>query len=677
MGWWFGRFFTGIADTQVDSLDSTFLNGLKPFPLEIPHMRCPTPILGVVALLLVAGTTGQAAAPKEPADLLPAKTLASLEVRNPAAIAREVSQLIRGSHLDDMPTFLGRAKAKLGPQDQMFYGFEMLGASALLFSPEMLSEAARVQGGAIALTGLGKNLEPEIIGFVQSGDSNFFPLYMRAFLSFGPTRIVGEAEGIPLFRQMNYVWEPPAQPGAPPGGNANKYRESGPVMALQPGGLLVFGSSIEAVKDFILRLKGKASTPSLGEVRAYKDAATRFDKAGLFGYLDMNGLTAQMDDLMKNAPPSPITAQWTNLQATMNPKAIRSLTTSLTLHNGSLEWQARLEVDGRHKSPVLALLSEKSSGNHLLAAVPRDTVGVVTMGIDDGARVWANLLAIADAQAKISLVGDMNLPSKMIAQAEGLIGLKIQEEVFARLTGIALSAEGILVLGTVDEETARFLEEKAIPKLISLMAPQNGVPTPKREEIDGQVIHSLDSPVPGSGLAYGRRGKILALSLGMPRETAASLSAASRKKDLLSEERFQASLADKKNPLLLGVGSTRQVLHQLLKSSPSHPAVNPRPIPAPPVGPPPEIKPQDNGAQKALAQLDVILADLPLTLGTLQRQEDALTLEIRQSGLRTVAPRAINLMLETAVELAIRSRPGFIGIGGAAPVVKPVEIEKK
>jgi hypothetical protein len=236
----------------------------------------------LAALTLLVGSGSAFAQIKDVVELLPAETLACLELRQPARLAREVAILVKGSSLEDIPRRLAKKRAEndaergySGPYRQQ----EMLGMLSLFLSPEMLDEAGRTRGGFVALTGFAKDGMPEVVGVLNSS-SNFPVLYMRAFLSFARPRLVGEVEGVPLYREMSYVFRAKANAGgAPP---QPEWRESGPVMAQLPG-LILFGSSVDSLKDVVRRAKGKSSAASLTNLRAFKNAAALRDRPGLCG----------------------------------------------------------------------------------------------------------------------------------------------------------------------------------------------------------------------------------------------------------------------------------------------------------------------------------------------------------------------------------------------------------
>ena len=131
-------------------------------------IRSPWRIAAVLAVLTLAAAAR--AEVKDAAELLPAQTLACVEVRQPERLAREISALVKGSELDDMPAVMAKFREKLG-DNMPFYFFNEAAMMSLLFSPEMINECGRVQGGVVAVTGINKD-GPELVGVVLAGDSN-------------------------------------------------------------------------------------------------------------------------------------------------------------------------------------------------------------------------------------------------------------------------------------------------------------------------------------------------------------------------------------------------------------------------------------------------------------------------------------------------------------------------
>ena len=281
------------------------------------------------------------AAVKDAAELLPAQTLACVEVRQPERLSREIAVLLKGSELEDMPAVMARFRDKLGDNNQQFWMFSEYAAMSLFVSPEMINECGRIQGGIVAVTGVNKD-GPEVVGIVLAGDSNFPTFFLRAMLTADfNVRTVAEVEGVRIYRErrQNFI-AAPAVAGAPP--MPPQWVDQGPFMALLPS-TIILGSSPESVQDVIRRFKGKSTEPSLASVAAYKEAVKQRDKPGFFAYADMAALAGRLDEMGKNL--GPLESQWRAVKAVVNPKAVLSATASLTLQNGVVELKSRVELD--------------------------------------------------------------------------------------------------------------------------------------------------------------------------------------------------------------------------------------------------------------------------------------------------------------------------------------------
>jgi len=251
-------------------------------------MRRHAPWLGAALVLAAAGAAR--AEVKDAADLLPAQTLACVELRQPERLSREVAALVKGSALDDMPAVMAKFREKLGDNDNFWFGS---GATSLtlFLSPELISEAGRIQGAAWAVTGVNAD-GPEMVFVLLAGDSNFPTFVPRTMLVESSYRVAGDAEGVNVYRYRGRVYEPrpnPCVPPAPP-----KFEESGPYIALLPDAFLL-ASSLDGAKDVIRRYKGKNSDPALTSLAAYKAAAKLRDRPGLFGFLDVAALADRLD----------------------------------------------------------------------------------------------------------------------------------------------------------------------------------------------------------------------------------------------------------------------------------------------------------------------------------------------------------------------------------------------
>src|SRR5262249_35851705 len=132
---------------------------------------------------------------KNPAEVLPAKTIAYGELRQPGQLVKEVASLFEGSALGNVPDSL----ARLFEGRERPHRMEDVGAAGLLFAPEVSREVPRMRGAAVALTGMGR-MGPEWVAVLLPGDSNGPPFLLRAFLATGPVRPAGQVEGVQLYQ---------------------------------------------------------------------------------------------------------------------------------------------------------------------------------------------------------------------------------------------------------------------------------------------------------------------------------------------------------------------------------------------------------------------------------------------------------------------------------------------
>jgi hypothetical protein len=637
-------------------------------------------------VVLAVGASGARAQVKEPAELLPASTLASVELRQPARLSRELAALVKGSALEDMPGTMARFRAKQSNPDQMWFLDEVAGF-AMFLAPEMLAEGARLRGGILGLTGLDKEKGPRYVGVVLTGDSNAPGLFYRGAMSFGNVRLAGRCEGVPIYqeRRVTHVYTAPVAPGGAAGVNTRK-EEDGPAMALLPGAL-VFGSSADEVQGVIRRFKGKSGDPSLAGVSAYRKGLAQESRPGLFAYVDFAALAAALEETVP-ASPGREAEWWAVLRRLVNPRAVPRGTASLTVHNGSVELQARFYAEAGEKSPLLGLLPDRKAPVELLHFVPRDVLVGGAAGLGDGEKRWRDVLALADALVKSASPGDTRasfLPSKAVAEAERQMKLDLGKDVFGRLSGAAFFADAsdgkrpggpVLILQGTDVKAARALEEEALPRLLSLA----GADAPTREEVDGQPIRSVAiTLMPGwKALHFGRSGNVLVI--GPDRQRVSEALAAGRKKaGLAGEEPVAAGVKELSDPTAVGVASLGGALVELYKESErwASPRIMGGPTPPPGAGVPPggipasKVEPGklSESAQKRAQELTRAFQPLPPLVFGLTRQPDSLTLTVRQPQLRRASARAIDLWVESALERAARRRidGGYYGTATAVP----------
>ena len=628
-------------------------------------MKLRAQLLGAVLFVGVTTSPARAEAPRDAADLFPAQTLAYLEFRQPDRLSREVAALLRGSALEDLPATLAKHREKRG-DDNGFFAYFFLAEFGMFASPEVVAEFGRLQGGAVALTGFSKDMEPEVVGILLSGTSHAPTFVMRTILSVdGSFRIVGECEGIPLYREKRVEFRalkkgdntppPPAQP-------------HGPTYALLSDGFII-GTTTDSVKEMVRRLKGKTADPALSSVAAFRDAAKLRDKPGLFGYADLGALNVGLEEAMKNAR-APAQLEWDRIKALLNPKAGRQATLSFTLQNGSVELNCRLSLDGNETSPLVDLLPDKKSSVETLHFVPKDARIALAVALSENEKRWRKGLAIVDALAKLEGKRAGDTTRKQIAELEKLLKLDLGKDVIGKVTEAAFVVDPVLlsghenplkmvVLTATDTAAAKALDEDLLPKLAALIPPGQAKPT--REKIQGHDISVLPLELlgPGTRLHYGRHGKTLVLGLDAA-ETAEALTAGAKKAGLLADAKTAAAIKEAGDASIVGVVPLSSVLPLLLPDE----SARRMQMKAGPGGPPaPPPKGTDPTTVKLTKDLAKVMEPLPPATLAIERKADQVTLVIRQPNLKLVSAKVVTHLVDATLEKMFN--PG----GGAAEVV--------
>ncbi len=622
--------------------------------------------LGGLLLLLILCLCDpvQAQGTKDLSDLLPAETLACLELRHPERLSREVAALIKGSALENLPAVMARFRASTN--GEMRWQMEQVGVFGLFLSPEMISEAGRIGGGAVALTGFSKDGTPHVVGLIQTGDSNLVGLYTRAFITLASTYTVGESEGVPLFRMKERNWrrvEKKGVPQPPP-----ELVEQGPFIAQLPG-LVILGSSADTVKDVIRRAKGKSADPSLSNLAAYRRSEALRDRPGLFAHANLEALAVHLDQTFKSG--TPYYADWLTIKAAVNPAALRGATASLSLSNGNLELSSQVQLHPGQKSPLLDLLSAQPVKLEWLKTAPQDSALALTVNLG-GQQFLDRLLAMVDTAGKARGLDPEELLSKKLADLEEALNLKLGKDVFGKISGATLiltpwpekEAVGLawptLALNAVDAESARYLEETALPRLARSNKGAEGKP----EKIEVQGLSLLQFPAQGifqqfireKGMVVGRRGNLLVLSPGKEAVVAALLAAA-RNNGLVSREKVAAAIKGIEGPIVLGVGDLGALATIVIK--------NGRLLPLP------DELAETTLPEKVVAGYKKAMTDLPPLVLNIQRKPEQLSLSFRQPALRPAVPRILDLWIEMALaRLRAQMQPGA---GKGAGVIGPAQ----
>jgi hypothetical protein len=632
-------------------------------------LRAPWQCVAVLVVLALAGFAR--AAVKDAAELLPAQTLACVEVRQPERLSREIAVLLKGSELEDMPAVMARLREKLGDNNtNQFFMFNVYAMMSLFVSPEMINECGHVQGGIVAVTGVTKD-GSEVVGVVMAGESNLPTFVLRATLTANPyVRTVAEVEGVRIYRQRSPSFRAPVAGGP----MLQQWEDSGPFMALLPS-TIVLGSSAESVQDVIRRFKGKSSAPSLASVAAYKEAAKQRDKPGFFAYADLPALAGRMDEMGKNL--GPFEEQWRVVKAAVNPKAVRAATASLTLQNGVLELKSRVDLDPTQPSPLVDLLTAKAATPDVLYFTPRDGLLTLSLNLNDGEKRWDKLMdLIAELTKGLPRRAGQSGAHAELRKLEDRVKLNIAKDIFGKLTSAAVTLDpeaatrpdghvvSLLVLHATDADAAKSLEAQGLPKLLGLASGKASAAI--NEKGDGNIstvaTGELEGMLHAKNLYIGREGAFLVVGADR-KEVAAALNAGVKKEGLLGEEKTAAALKGVEDSTALAVFSPAKEIVELFKqmerpptvmAAPAFPkgavpAPRPLPLPVPKAADdqPPKLSPR---AEKTIANAAKAVESLPPTVLSISRKADGLTLEMRQAGLKNTTRRLIDLGIDAALD---------------------------
>ncbi len=630
---------------------------------------------GAALLLMVPFTNVSQAQVRDAAELLPATTLAYAEISQPGKLAAEISQLIKGSALENLPQYL--AKYRTRKNVSQGWVLQQVGIFGVFVNPEVLNEMGRIQGAAVALTGFTKENQPDVVWFMQGGQSNAPTFFMRASLTMMEMRIVAEVDKVSLYQQFGFDYSKRVAPGGAPVPDEAKFH--GPVFALL-NDTIVIGSSVESVKDVVSRHQGKSATPSLASVDAFKQTAAVRDRPGICGYLDFATLFGHLVGPQKEAlgiNPFQVEA----LKILVNPKAVKTVAGSLSLQEGDLSFQVRCGIDPKEKSAVLELLSDKPAGLEILHSASREGIFTVAMGFPEGEKRWQKILELADAFAKAAGKPEELLPSQAIAEAEKRLGIQIGKEVFGKLKGMALTmdlrGDGIkegerlplLSVQAEDEAGAKKIEELA-PQMLDFIG-WNADNAPETEKVLGYTIHTVSDPR-RFDVHYGRQGSLVVF--GQNRKLVAeALQGWEKKTGVFGDVKIAEVLKRQDNAVAVGtwsLGESATLLLQELGSDRNGIFDGP--------GGPGKIakgsgsaRPENDPLAKHVKAMGKLIEPLPPSTIVLGRKPDSLTLEVRQQQLRSVSARMVDILVEAALDSTLRRNGAVIEEAVPVPVPPP------
>jgi hypothetical protein len=492
---------------------------------------------------------------KDPAEVLPAKTIAYAELRQPGQFAKEVASLFEGSALGNVPDSL----AQLFDGHERPRHLEGVGAVGLLFSPEVIREVRRLRGAGIALTGMGR-MGPEWVAIVLPGDSNGPAFLLRVFLSTGPVRPAGQFEGVRLYQLVmggSRIRPPeprpefsPREKPRPRDGERDRDERSvredrppqeareegpplGPVFALTDEALLI--GSVDAVKDVVRRVKGKAKEESLADSKTFNNVRKEVgDQPGVFVYADVAGAMTLLPKELPGIGRHDLEALHA-FKELINPKAFQTLAYDLGLEKGTLRYRKLAVLDPKEKSPLLDLLPTAAVPKDLLQFTPPDTVLAAALANNNAKERWDKFLKLADSIAKLGGGRDRS-PSEEVERMEKQLGIDIGKDVLGRITGVAFAMGNpmdapvkrtekkgenfrsvsvevqiplVFVVRATGTEAAKALTEEVLPKIIAQVSGKDEVRATSKE-IEGTKVHRF-ALREEHALHYARKGKTIVL----------------------------------------------------------------------------------------------------------------------------------------------------------------------
>jgi hypothetical protein len=460
------------------------------------------------AMGLLLALTGSAAAEiTDLAELAPTGTLAYLELHDPPALAGELHALIKGSYLQNPALLLANHTRK---------GKKIVNEEAFLLawfgSPEFIDELGDWQGGFLALTGLTKNDEPQMVGVLRTGKSRMLPLALRMILlESGPIHCIARVQGVPIFQigddekrpqpeiakrfrspavQFARLLLSPREPSLyqvallenAPVEEMEEKPEYGFFLSLLPGAI-AFGTTPDLLSDAIRRYKSKSTAPSLATVPAFRAAAELRSRPGLFAWCDPPRLsrvineslgrdlkrrqdeirrrplakgekrdTAKLREELRQAEIDHRreTREWTFLQKTANLAGMNYAAAGCLLHKGEFACRIDARMKAKQSSPLLDLLANQKLSPDLLRAVPGDAFSLFAVPLPNGAALLARVLKLVDAYVAAS-GEETPLPSKDLAELEKSLKQHLGRDVLAKIRSIAVAVHLV-----EDKETSVF-----------------------------------------------------------------------------------------------------------------------------------------------------------------------------------------------------------------------------
>jgi hypothetical protein len=487
--------------------------------------------------VLLAARPAAAADVADPAEVFPPTTLAYAEVTNVGEFGPQLAAAVKGTPLEDVAKYVHDRKDKTKDMRD-FLGKPEVALLGLFCSPEMLAEAKRFKGVAVAVTGFNDRGEPEVVFAVLTGDSPAAGVAARALLTMSPSlRRVGDAAGVPVYQyrepsiRYNNIGQPELANDKPPTDGPHEA-----TFAYTPG-LFLAGTSKATLADVIGRFLGKATAPgSLAGTPAFKSAAALHRKPGVFFYANAAEYCAKSDAANKarGDATDPDLLAWFKLTA--NPKAVKTLAGSVRFRDGAIVVTVGGAVEPAEKSPLVALFSGSGAKVEWLNHAPRPAVVAVTVPFPEKDRAAA-VIGFLDAMAKSTgevgrlpgeAVKELEKKYKVALAGSGLIArTRAATVVWPAKQELPKGAKPLPVLVLHAEDGAAADGWLAFfPQLVGDLSKVNPLPEPASQAIGGVTVFSLPGTgVPWNGaLHYARKGDTVAVGLDR-KLVAAALSA--------------------------------------------------------------------------------------------------------------------------------------------------------
>lgn len=442
------------------------------------------------ALIVPALATAARAEVTDPAELFPPRVAAYAEITRPAELAAGLAAVFGGD-----PTTAARTRAgdATGPNDT--FAARRAALWSLLTSPEFLAESKRVRGAAVGVRGFTSRGEPQLVAVFLLGESHAAGLAARAFLTTEPDLAgVATAGEVTIFQHRPAGLRPPrdrVQESASRDGSASDDAWE-PTYAYTPG-LFVVGTDVLGVSRVVARFTGRSDGSALARGESFWRARQAHDRSGVFLYVDLPTLVERHDEAAsRGRRTDPGWLAFTRFA--VNPRAVKSLSGSLTLGRESLTLTVETALPTDAASPLAAALLGTAVGPARLRFVAGQPLWAATTTLPPVNRA-KTVLALADAVAKSrGALGE--LPSEAVARAAGGAGPTVADlldtafalTVFATATPNGTSPVVVFHTGGI-ADAERW--DRGWPGVVSLLAGSTGGAEPSSELVGGVLVRTL------------------------------------------------------------------------------------------------------------------------------------------------------------------------------------------